>query len=367
MTAGDARRSRLADERAEWPARPSIAESPALGVNGANFVRIAPSWLSRDGGVAQTDLPRNRGLPGEKPPPSTISPMKSRSSRPRMFAPEDVLGAADAYGASGADIRELGKTQPRASQQRRALGGTGDRALGARLSGPPSSADARSAKLSRASAPSSPSGFDRGDAPRTPGRASLGTGTPPDRASDGSRGGGEASRASRSSGGIPAPTPAQIKNMLPGEALIKTSEDIVEYYVRNGLGAPIKVFYCVPAPVTNTGYAPYDLVVVPKEHVENKDVEHYTVTSSGATLVRAGGAGGEFTPLGDWMRDGSVFALMRQMRFFREYLTKKAFTFWRGNVRYKMYALVRAKIERKLARARRKFVPRRRRDRRAVR
>ena len=116
MTAGDARRSRLADERAEWPARPSIAESPALGVNGANFVRIAPSWLSRDGGVAQTDLPRNRGLPGEKPPPSTISPMKSRSSRPRMFAPEDVLGAADAYGASGADIRELGKTQPRASQ-----------------------------------------------------------------------------------------------------------------------------------------------------------------------------------------------------------------------------------------------------------
>mmetsp|Transcript_6703 Transcript_6703/g.27190 ORF Transcript_6703/g.27190 Transcript_6703/m.27190 type:complete len:4341 (+) Transcript_6703:132-13154(+) len=352
MTAGDARRSRLADERAEWPARPSVAESPALGVNGANFVRIAPSWLSRDGGLAQTDLPRNRGLPGEKPPPSTISPMKSRSSRPRMFAPEDVLGAADAYGASGADMRELGKTQPRASQQRRALGGTGDRALGARLSGPPSSADARSAKMSRASAPSSPSGLDKGEAPRTPGRASAGSG---DRASGVARVSG--SRASRSSGGIPAPTPAQIRNMLPGEELIKTSEDIVEYYVRNGLGAPIKVFYCVAAPTTNTGYTPYDLVVVPKEHVENKDVEHYTVTSSGATLVYADGAGGEFTPLGDWMRDASVFALMRQMRFFREYLIKKAFNFWRGNVRYKMYALVRAKIERKLARARRKFVP----------
>ena len=353
MTAGDARRSRLADERAEWPSRPSIAESPALGVNGANFVRIAPSWLSRDGGVAQTDLPRNRGLPGEKPAPSTISPMKSRSSRPRMFSPEDVLGAADAYGASGADMRELGKTQPCVSPQRRALGGTADRALGARLSGPLSSADARSAKLSRASAPSSPSGFDKGDAPRTPGRASSGSG-------DGAfsaGGGGAASRASRSSGGIPAPTPAQLKNMLPGEELIKTSEDIVEYYVRNGLGAPIKVFYCVSAPVTHTGYTPYDLVVVPKEHVENKDVEHYTVTSSGATLVRAGGAGGEFTPLGDWMRDASVFSLMRQMRFFREYLVRKAFAFWRGNVRYKAYALVRAKIERKLARARRAFVP----------
>ena len=78
--------------------------------------------------------------------------------------------------------------------------------------------------------------------------------------------------------------------MLPGEALIKTSEDIVEYYVRNGSARPSRCFTCVPAPVTNTGYAPYDLVVVLKEHVENKDAEHYTVTSSGATLVQAGAA-----------------------------------------------------------------------------
>ena len=277
---------------------------PALGVNGANFVRIAPSWLSRDGGVAQTDLPRNRGLPGEKPPPSTISPMKSRSSRPRMFAPEDVLGAADAYGASGADIRELGKTQPRASQQRRAGRYGRPRARRPIVRSALLGGRALRQAVARASAPSSPSGFDRGDAPDA--RPSLG-------------------RLPRRRRGVarvpfvrghPRPTPAQIKNMLPGEALIKTSEDIVEYYVRNGLGAPIKVFYCVPAPVTNTGYAPYDLVVVPKEYVENKDVEHYTVTSSGATLLRtSGGGGGGFTPLGDWMRDGSVFALMRQMRF----------------------------------------------------
>jgi hypothetical protein len=85
-------------------------------------------------------------------------------------------------------------------------------------------------------------------------------------------------------------------------------------------------------------------VVVPKEHVENKDVEHYTVTSSGCDARLCGRRGGRVHASRDWMRDASVFALMRQMRFFREYLIKKAFNFWRGNVRYKMYALVRAKI-----------------------
>ena len=139
---------------------------------------------------------------------------------------------------------------------------------------------------------------------------------------------------------------------MPGEALIKTSEDIVEYYVRNGLGAPIKVFYCVPAPVTNTGYAPYDLVVVPKEHVENKGVEHYTVTSSGATLVQAGGRRRRVHAARGLDARRLCVRADAPDAFFREYLTKKAFTFWRGNVRYKMYALVRAKIERKLARAR---------------
>ena len=340
--AGDARRSQLADERAEWPARPSVSESPALGVNGANFVKIAPSWLSREGGDARRDQPRNRGLPGEKPGSIEISsPMKSRSSRPKMFLPSDVMDTAEAYGTSA-----VPKTQPRgAVAQRKTLNGTGG-GLGARKS---SASDFRSPKVSRASAPSSPGGFDqRSDgAPRTPGRMSGGGTT--------QRMSGTSTLARTST--IPEPTPAQIREMLPGEYEIKTSSDIIEYYVRNGLGAPIKVFYCVASPVTNMTYTPYDLIVVPKEFVEHKGIDHYTVTSSGVTFVSPNGGGGEFIPLGDWMGDTSVFALMRQMRFFKDYIIAKAFKFWRGNVRYKMYALVRAKIERKLPRARKKFVP----------
>ena len=110
------------------------------------------------------------------------------------------------------------------------------------------------------------------------------------------------------------------------------------------------------APVTETSYTPYDLIVVPKEFVERKDVEHYTATSSGFVHVRPG-VQAEFTPLGEWMRDASVFSLLRQMKFFKHYLVSKAFSFWRGNVRHKTYAAVRAKIAKKLFVAKRSFGP----------
>ena len=61
----------------------------------------------------------------------------------------------------------------------------------------------------------------------------------------------------------------------PPSAGILTSTDVVEYYVKNGLGAPIKVFYCVDAPRTEDSFTPYDLLVVPKNQVQGKNVEHY--------------------------------------------------------------------------------------------
>ena len=103
------------------------------------------------------------------------------------------------------------------------------------------------------------------------------------------------------------------------------------------------------APVTETSYTPYDLIVVPKEFVERKDVEHYTATSSGFVHVRPGGPGGVHAAR-EWMRDASVFTLLRQMRFFKHYLVHKMFKFWRGNVRHKTYAAVRAKIKEALRR-----------------
>ena len=327
----ETRRSRLAREGGEWPMRPSVASSRALGPNGADFVRIAPSWLARDGGDAQVDKPRARGLPGARPPSSVI---KSRSTRPKMYAPEDVVEISDAYGAGGVKLPTL-----------RSPGKSLARPPAARSPGPKS----KQPRLGRSTG-ASRRDQGPGAAPLTPGRA--------DATSDFDATLGTTMTAASSRRPAPPHPPAltATKHTLPGEELITNSEQIVEYYVRNGLGAPIKVFYCVDAPVTETSYTPYDLIVVPKEFVERKDVEHYTATSSGFVHVRPG-VQAEFTPLGEWMRDASVFSLLRQMKFFKHYLVSKAFSFWRGNVRHKTYAAVRAKIAKKLFVAKRSFGP----------
>ena len=175
-----------------------------------------------------------------------------------MYASEDVVDISNSYGASGLKLPPLSP------------GKAGARPLWRARPARKRSSRARSADPPRAA-----------DGPPTPGRALhrpwklgwLRLSRPFAR--------------SRRVRGAPASTftARQTKNMLPGEEFITNSQEIVEYYVRNGLGAPIKVFYCVDAPVTDDSYTPYDLAVVPKEHVENKDVEHYTVTSSGVVHI----------------------------------------------------------------------------------
>ena len=115
------------------------------------------------------------------------------------------------------------------------------------------------------------------------------------------------------------------------------------------MGAEVKLFYCVPTATDDDAtFAPYDLRVVSKDFITaHKHLEHYTMAASGVVHVRPGVVS-EFSPLGAWIRDASVFALLRQMPFFRHYLARKMFTFWKQNVRYRLYATVRAKIERSL-------------------
>ena len=75
--------------------------------------------------------------------------------------------------------------------------------------------------------------------------------------------------------------------------------------------------------------------------------EYYTVSSSGVMHI-VPGVQTDFIPLGTWMRDTSIYSLLRQMRFFKHYLTLKMFSEWRVNVRVKLYRSVRNKIEHKL-------------------
>ena len=76
----------------------------------------------------------------------------------------------------------------------------------------------------------------------------------------------------RTTAGMREPPPDP--DLLPG---IHTSNDVIEYFVRHGHAAEVKLFHCVKA---NTGdkFCPYDLVVVPREKVGD---QYYTISASG--------------------------------------------------------------------------------------
>ena len=49
------------------------------------------------------------------------------------------------------------------------------------------------------------------------------------------------------------------------------------------------------------------------------------------------GSPAEFTPIGEWVREHSVFNAMKQMPFFRTYMVLRMFRTWRGAARVQRF------------------------------
>ena len=52
------------------------------------------------------------------------------------------------------------------------------------------------------------------------------------------------------------------------------------------------------------------------------------VTPSGVTL-HAKGEVAELTPMAQWLRERELFAVLRAIPFFRQYILRRAYTFWK--------------------------------------
>lgn len=63
----------------------------------------------------------------------------------------------------------------------------------------------------------------------------------------------------------------------------------------------------------------------------------------------------EFTTLPDWMRELTIFNVVRSINFFKYYRVIKMFRMWRDNVRFKLYCNQRRKLANKLFYAKRTF------------
>ncbi|GLC60995.1 hypothetical protein PLESTB_001703900 [Pleodorina starrii] len=122
--------------------------------------------------------------------------------------------------------------------------------------------------------------------------------------------------------------------------------DVIEYYARYGHDAKVKMFHCVKAHPHGTG-SPYDLAVVAKEALPapRPGNSYYTMSASGVVQVFADGSPAEYTPIGEWVRETSVYNMMKQLSFFRNYMSQRYLRIWRGSARSSHFERLRARME----------------------
>eukprot|EP00397_Hematodinium_sp_SG-2012_P003406 GEMP01003414.1.p1 GENE.GEMP01003414.1~~GEMP01003414.1.p1 ORF type:complete len:1220 (+),score=246.03 GEMP01003414.1:382-3660(+) len=133
-------------------------------------------------------------------------------------------------------------------------------------------------------------------------------------------------------------------------AAIRTGEDAIAFFSKNGAQTALKFAYCNRADYGTVKFAPYDLVVVPEGKT---NPEYYTVSASGVTFVSP--IVSENMSLGDWMHQSLVFRVLTSMTFFKNYFHRKMFRVWNQHVRYNVYRMQRKKLSRNLFMAKPQF------------
>lgn len=131
---------------------------------------------------------------------------------------------------------------------------------------------------------------------------------------------------------------------------LKTGEDAIAFFARNGSDSEIKFVHLNRAH-TGLAFRPYDLMVVAQGDVNS---EHFTMSSSGLVHMSPGNPS-EFVALAEWMRQSTLFNVLTSFRFFKYYLVNKSFSLWCANVRFKLYCRQRKKLKSKLFLAKESF------------
>lgn len=137
----------------------------------------------------------------------------------------------------------------------------------------------------------------------------------------------------------PQTVPRPLQQASSAEQLpFVTDKDVINYFARFGADTDIKFAHLVP--VQGPEYRPYDLRVV---EIDEHCREYYTISPAGV-IYTCPGQPAECTTLAKWVRDSTMFNLLRSIRFFKHYLHRKAFQTWKENVRQRLFAKQRKKI-----------------------
>ena len=128
--------------------------------------------------------------------------------------------------------------------------------------------------------------------------------------------------------------------------LLATGEDAMAFFVRHGASCPVKFVHLNRADGGDHGleYNPYALQVVNEDEVE---AEHFTMSAQGVVHI-CPGTPSEFFSLSEWSRHASLFAVIRNINFFRSYLARKAYDSWAAFARFARYRRRRAAVAKSL-------------------
>lgn len=145
---------------------------------------------------------------------------------------------------------------------------------------------------------------------------------------------------------------------------IRTGEHAISFFAKYGNTTPIKFITCVrddshPAEV----FRPYDLKVIHKSENQKELTlnEYYTISAHGIvhvwtekgkkilfeqkdTLKTLSDTDTEVISLSDWMHESTMFNIITNIQFFKNYAISKIFSIWKKNVHYRIYCKTRRKL-----------------------
>lgn len=120
---------------------------------------------------------------------------------------------------------------------------------------------------------------------------------------------------------------------------IKTGDDAINFFARYGSDTPVKFVDFIQANDPKE-FKPYDLVAI---NLHDPHIEHFTISSSGIVHV-CPGEPSECVSLSNWMRQGMMFRILRNIPFYRYFLHRKMFNAWKENVRFQLYQKQRKRV-----------------------
>lgn len=120
---------------------------------------------------------------------------------------------------------------------------------------------------------------------------------------------------------------------------LQTAEDAIAFFAANGSKSDVKYIILYRAS-RKLEFRPYDLLV---SHNNLEEQEHYIMSPTGVVHICPGNPS-EVMSLSEWMRESSLFNVLRKIPFFKNFLLYKAFFRLYQNLRARKYAATRRKL-----------------------